>query len=82
VTRFGQRTIVWVQNPLALLRQASEFPPDGALLTPRPDFYRYNQVEPGDAFLVIEVMESSVEARSACEAADLCEAVTCRRCGR
>ena len=57
---FGERAIVWVQNPLALPRQVSEFQPDLALLKPRPDFYRDKQVEPGDAFLVVEVMDSSV----------------------
>ena len=60
VTLFGERAIVWVQNPLALPRQVSEFQPDLALLKPRPDFYRGKQVEPGDAFLVVEVMDSSV----------------------
>ena len=39
-TRFGDRAIVWVQNPLALPRQVSEFQPDLALLKLRPDFYR------------------------------------------
>jgi Uma2 family endonuclease len=57
---FGERAIVWVQNPLVLPRQVSEFQPDLALLKPRPDFYRAKQVEPGDAFLVVEVMDSSV----------------------
>lgn len=60
VTHFGERAIVWVQNPLALPRQVSEFQPDVALLKPRPDFYRGKRVEPADAFLVVEVMDSSV----------------------
>lgn len=59
-THFGDRAIVWVQNPLALPRQVSEFQPDLALLKPRPDFYRGKQVEPADALLVVEVMDSSV----------------------
>jgi len=59
-TRFGERAIVWVQNPLALPRQVSEFQPDVALLRLRPDFYRDKQVEPDDALLVVEVMDSSV----------------------
>jgi Uma2 family endonuclease len=58
-TRFGAWAIVWVQNPLVLPRQVSEFQPDIALLTPRPDFYRGKQVEPDDALLVVEVMDSS-----------------------
>jgi Uma2 family endonuclease len=57
---FGERAIVWVQNPLALPRQRSEFQPDLALLKFRPDFYRSAGVEPDDALLVVEVMESSV----------------------
>ena len=59
-THFGERAIVWVQNPLALPRQVSEFQPDVALLKLRPDFYRDKRVEPRDAFLVVEVMDSSV----------------------
>lgn len=58
--RFGDRAIVWVQNPLALPGQASEFQPDLALLKSRPDFYRSTGVEPDDALLVVEVMDSSV----------------------
>jgi Uma2 family endonuclease len=60
MAHFGERAIVWVQNPLALPRQVSECQPDLALLRPRPDFYRAKQVEPGDTFLVLEVMDSSV----------------------
>ena len=37
---FGDRAVVWIQNPLALPRQVSEFQPDLALLKSRPDFYR------------------------------------------
>ena len=59
-TRFGGRAIVWVQNPLALPRQVSEFQPDIALLALRADFYRDKRVEPADALLVVEVMDSSV----------------------
>ncbi|PWU17084.1 MAG: Uma2 family endonuclease [Candidatus Rokuibacteriota bacterium] len=58
--RFGERTIVWVQNPLMLPRQVSEFQPDVALLKRRSDFYRGKPVEPDDALLVVEVMDSSV----------------------
>ena len=57
---FGDRAIVWVQNPLGLPRQVSEFQPDLALLKPRPDFYRGKRVDPADALLVVEVMDSSV----------------------
>ena len=58
--RFAGEAIVWVQNPLVLPRQVSEFQPDLALLRPRPDFYRGKRVEPADALLVVEVMDSSV----------------------
>jgi Uma2 family endonuclease len=58
-THFGQRAIVWVQNPLMLPQQVSEFQPDIALLRPRLDFYRGKAVEPDDALLVVEVMDSS-----------------------
>jgi Uma2 family endonuclease len=54
------RAIVWVQNPLALPRQGSQFQPDLALLRPRADFYRGKWVEPADALLVAEVMDTSV----------------------
>ena len=43
-----------------LRRQTSQFQPDLALLRPRPDFYAGRHPEPADAFLVIEVMDSSV----------------------
>ena len=58
--RYADRAIVWVQNPVALPRQVSQFQPDLALLKPRPDFYRDKGVEPDDALLVVEVMDSSV----------------------
>jgi Uma2 family endonuclease len=59
-TRFAGRAIVWVQGPLALPRQVSQFQPDLALLKPRTDFYREKDVGPEDALLVVEVMDSSV----------------------
>jgi Uma2 family endonuclease len=43
-----------------LPRQMSEFQPDIALLKPRADFYRDKGVEPDDALVVVEVMDSSV----------------------
>ncbi len=58
--RVGEQAIVWVQNPLMLPRQVSEFQPDLALLKRRPDFYRHKPVEPEDALLVVEVVDSSV----------------------
>jgi len=58
-THFGERAVVWVQNPLALPGQVSEFQPDLALLRLRSDFYRGKRVDPDDALLVVEVMDSS-----------------------
>jgi Uma2 family endonuclease len=58
--RLGPRAIVWPQNPLVLRRQTSQFQPDLALLRPRADFYGGRHPEPADAYLVIEVMDSSV----------------------
>ena len=59
-TRFAGRAIAWVQGPLALPRQVSQFQPDLALLKPRADFYREKDVGPEDALLVVEVMDSSI----------------------
>ncbi len=60
VVHFSGRAVVWVQNPLVLPRQVSEFQPDVGLLKPRADFYRAKRVEPDDVLLVVEVMDSSV----------------------
>jgi Uma2 family endonuclease len=57
--RLRDRAIVRVQNPLVLPAQTSEPLPDVILLRPRPDFYRSGHPEPGDALLVVEVMDSS-----------------------
>ena len=58
--RFADRAIVWVQNPVSLPQQGSEFQPDLALLKPRADFYRDEAVGSEDTLLVVEVMDSSV----------------------
>jgi Uma2 family endonuclease len=60
VPRLTGRAIVWPQNPLVMVRQASEFQPDLALLRPKPDFYASGNPVPSDALLVIEVMDTSV----------------------
>ncbi|MGD2154872.1 MAG: Uma2 family endonuclease [Gemmatimonadales bacterium] len=56
-----QRAIVRVQNPLRL-SQRSEPQPDLCLVRPRPDYYGGAHPGPGDAFLVVEVAETSLES--------------------
>jgi Uma2 family endonuclease len=58
--RFGERTIVRVQNPVVFTDLVSEPQPDITLLVPRPDFYTGGHPEPADILLVVEVMDSSV----------------------
>ena len=58
--RFGERTIVRVQNPVVFTDLVSEPQPDVTLLAPRPDFYTGGHPEPADMLLVVEVMDSSV----------------------
>ncbi|MBO1435938.1 Uma2 family endonuclease [Meiothermus sp. CFH 77666] len=57
---FGERALVSSQNPLRMgdlgLPQ-----PDVALLKPRDDFYTTAYPTPADAFLVIEVADSSIK---------------------
>ena len=60
-SRLGERAIVSVGGPLALVAQDSEPEPDLTLLKPRDDFYRYAHPGPADALLTVEVMDSSVE---------------------
>jgi len=57
---YGDRALVYVQNPLRL-SQHSLPQPDLALLKPREDFYRARLPEPGDTLLVVEVSFSSRE---------------------
>ncbi len=59
--RLGERIIVWVQNPVQLPLQDSEPQPDVTLLRPRSDFYTRSHPQAGDVFLLIEVMDASVE---------------------
>src|SRR5919109_5115464 len=58
--RFGNRTIVNVQNPIHLSAN-SEPQPDLATLRPRADFYSAAHAEPKDVFVIIEVAETSAE---------------------
>lgn len=57
--RVNDRAIVWVQNPLRL-SEHDEVYPDVSLLRPRDDFYAAAPPGPGDAFVVVEVAESSL----------------------
>lgn len=59
-SRLGGRAIVRVQNPISLPGQQSDLLPDVSLLRPRADFYTTERVEPRHAYLVIEVMDSTV----------------------
>ena len=61
-SRLGERAIVWVQNPVRLAAQQSELEPDVALLRPRPDFYVKSHPEAADAFLLIEIADTTVES--------------------
>lgn len=58
--RVGDRAVVWVQNPLLLIRHQSEPEPDVMLLAPRADFYASGLPEPPDVRLLIEVADSSL----------------------
>ncbi|MFN4231637.1 Uma2 family endonuclease [Thermus sp.] len=53
------KAILFVQSPLAV--GGSELYPDLALLRPRPDFYEERLPEAQDAFLVVEVAETSLD---------------------
>ena len=57
--RFGERTIVRVQSPVAFADLVSEPRPDVTLLVPRPDFYTGGHPEPTDMLLIVEVMDAS-----------------------
>lgn len=56
----GDKTIVWVQNPVQI-NDYSEPLPDIALLKRRDDFYAQAKPQPTDVLLIIEVADTSVE---------------------
>jgi Uma2 family endonuclease len=56
----GERSIVWVQNPVQV-NDSSEPLPDVTLLKPRDDFYAQANPQSSDVLLIIEVADSSVE---------------------
>ncbi|WP_347240481.1 Uma2 family endonuclease [Thermus sp.] len=57
---YGDRALVYVQNPLHLSPHSLP-QPDLALLKPREDFYRAKLPEPEDVLLVVEVSFSTRE---------------------
>jgi Uma2 family endonuclease len=57
--KLGDRTIVWVQNPI-LLANNSEPQPDLAILKWRNDFYAEALPTPDDILLIIEVVDSTI----------------------
>jgi Uma2 family endonuclease len=58
--RLNTRAVVWVQNPLLVVRYQSEPEPDVTLLVPRSDFYAAGHPEPPDVRLLVEVADSSL----------------------
>ena len=58
--RLGDRAVVWIQNPLLLVRHQSEPEPDVMLLAPRSDFYASGLPEPPAVQLLVEVADSSL----------------------
>ena len=58
--RLLDQAVVWIQNPLLLVRHQSEPEPDVMLLAPRADFYSGGLPEPPDVRLLVEVADSSL----------------------
>jgi Uma2 family endonuclease len=59
--RLGDRTIVRVQGPVGFVALHSRPQPDLALLRPRKDYYATRVPSARDIFLLVEVMDTSVE---------------------
>jgi len=57
----GDRSIVWVQNPIRLRVVRSVPQPDVVLVRSRSDFYTAGKPGPDDVLLLIEVMDTSAE---------------------
>jgi Uma2 family endonuclease len=57
----GERAIVRVQGPVAFVALHSRPRPDLALLRSRADYYATGAPEASDIFLLVEVMDTSVE---------------------
>lgn len=56
----GNKVIISIQNPMTL-NNLSEPQPDIPLLKPRADFYETSHPESQDIFLLIEVVDSSID---------------------
>jgi Uma2 family endonuclease len=61
VTRLGNRSMVWAQNPVTLRVVRSMPQPDIVLVRPHADFYASGKPGPDDVLLLIEVMDTSAE---------------------
>ena len=59
VRAVGDRAIVSIQNPIRLTDSEPE--PDVVLLAPRADDYSTDKAGPADAFLIMEVADTSLE---------------------
>lgn len=59
VRAVGDRAIVSIQNPIRLTDSEPE--PDVVLLAPRADDYSTDKAGPADAFLIVEVADTSLE---------------------
>src|SRR5262245_43657615 len=57
----GDRSIVWVQNPIQLRSVRSVPQPDVVLIRPRADFYSAGKPGPDDVLLLVEIMDNSAE---------------------
>jgi len=60
-TQLGNRSVVWIQNPVRLRLVRSMPQPDVVLVRPRADFYATGKPGPDDVLLLIEVMDASTE---------------------
>jgi Uma2 family endonuclease len=60
-SHLGDRSLVWVQNPIGLRVVRSMPQPDVVLVRPRADFYATGKPGPDDVLLLIEVMDTSAE---------------------
>jgi Uma2 family endonuclease len=58
--KFGDRSIIDIQNPI-LLDDNSEPEPDVVVLKPRDDFYQFQLPRPDDLLLIIEVSDSTLK---------------------
>jgi Uma2 family endonuclease len=58
--KFGDRSIIDIQNPI-LLDDNSEPEPDVVVLKPRDDFYQFQLPRPDDLLLIIEVSDTTLK---------------------